>query len=93
MPVMMKQSITIVGNASLKTIAVLPITSEIYQRYKTLSLMNFLIDHGIRIASSCSGEGVCKKCVVNNHLISCQITLEQYLNQQNNDMIITINYL
>jgi len=93
MSVIMKQSITIVGNASLTTIAILPITSEIYQKYKTLSLMKFLIDHGIRIASSCSGEGVCKKCVVNNHLISCQITLEQYLNEKNDDNIITINYL
>ena len=45
----------------------------------TMPLMNFLIHHSFNIASSCSGEGVCKKCTVNKTIISCQIRVEDFL--------------
>ena len=41
--------------------------------------MNFLMSHSFHIASSCSGEGVCKKCIVNKTIISCQITVQDFL--------------
>jgi Na+-transporting NADH:ubiquinone oxidoreductase subunit NqrF len=57
---------------------------------KQLRLMNFLINHNFRIASSCSGEGVCKKCVVNKQIVSCQIKVEDFLKE--NDSV-EIDYL
>lgn len=42
-------------------------------------LMAFLREHGIPVASSCDGEGVCRKCVVNGECLSCQTTLAQFL--------------
>lgn len=41
-------------------------------------LMLFLHQNSIPIASSCRGEGVCKKCTLAG-VLSCQITLEQYI--------------
>lgn len=61
------------------------------------SLMTYLQSEGIPIASSCSGDGVCKKCMVTfgqeKQQLSCQITLKEYLNNKDFDKIITINYL
>lgn len=86
-------TLTVFGKASQKIIANISIAPEALFEYGQISLMNFLINNGIRIASSCSGEGVCKKCVVNENLISCQMTLAEYLNEKNDDTIIIVNYL
>jgi hypothetical protein len=41
---------------------------------KTLSLMDFLIQRGFPIASTCLGMGVCQRCIVGPFLgPSCQI--------------------
>lgn len=45
-------------------------------------LMDFLRENGITIASSCAGEGVCKKCVIQNDWLSCMMTLEEFLQRQ-----------
>ncbi len=42
-------------------------------------LMSFLQGHGLPVASSCDGEGVCRKCVVNGELLSCQVTVGEFL--------------
>ncbi len=55
-----------------------------------LTLMDFLLKNDIRIASSCSGEGVCKKCIVNESIISCQISLLEFL--KSNQTVI-VSYL
>ncbi len=55
-----------------------------------ISLMDFLIKNGFRIASSCGGEGVCKKCVVNETLVSCQVSVREFLD---NGQAIEIGYL
>lgn len=68
------KSLTIKGSASQKSTTLTPLSSEL-----ELSLMDFLIKHGFTIASSCSGEGICKKCVVNDDLISCQIKVKDCL--------------
>jgi ferredoxin len=44
-----------------------------------LSLMDFLHQNDIPIASSCSGEGVCEKCIVNGDILSCQLSLKEFL--------------
>ncbi|MBY0518296.1 MAG: 2Fe-2S iron-sulfur cluster binding domain-containing protein [Bacteriovoracaceae bacterium] len=42
-------------------------------------LMFFLMQQGLPIASSCAGDGVCKKCVVNGDRLSCQIRVGDWL--------------
>jgi len=57
-----------------------------------LSLMEFLINNGITIASSCAGKGHCHKCIVNENVLSCQIKLKQFiLNEVENT--VEISYL
>ena len=54
--------------------------------------MDFLIKNGITVASSCAGEGRCRKCIVNENVLSCQINLKQFiLNEVENT--IEISYL
>jgi Na+-transporting NADH:ubiquinone oxidoreductase subunit NqrF len=81
----MSLTLTVRGLASNQTYSLIVKPEE-----KKLTLMNFLINHNFRIASSCSGEGVCKKCVVNKQIVSCQIKVEDFLKQ--NDSV-EIDYL
>ena len=77
--------IEIYGNAS-QTSYSLDITKE----ELTLTLMDFLNHHDVHIASSCNGEGVCKKCVVNKDIISCQIKVADFI--KNNGLKVIIDY-
>ena len=56
------------------------------------NLMDFLRAQGVTIASSCGGEGVCRKCVINGDLISCQFNVEQFL-ERFPDGVVTVSYL
>jgi Na+-transporting NADH:ubiquinone oxidoreductase subunit NqrF len=42
------------------------------------TLMNFLHKNSIPIASSCRGEAVCQRCSINNNILSCTITVEDF---------------
>ena len=64
-------TITVKGLASGKIIDTYTFTHA----EQDLSIMAFLHKNGIPIASSCLGEGVCRKCVVNQTILSCQISL------------------
>ncbi len=55
-------------------------------------LMDFLRAHGIPVASSCAGDGVCRKCVVNGEVLSCQLTVEQFLKDYPSG-VVEIGYL
>lgn len=55
-------------------------------------LLHFLRGKGITIASSCDGEGVCKKCVIQNDWLTCELTLEEFL-KRCPDGVIEIAYL
>lgn len=55
-------------------------------------MLHFLRSHGITIASSCDGEGVCKKCGIQNGWLTCELTLEEFLKRQP-DGIIEVDYL
>lgn len=68
-------SIKIKGLASGKVIKNINIEEPIQE----ISLMDFLLAYGIPIASSCQGQGVCSKCTINNNLLSCQISLKNFL--------------
>ena len=56
------------------------------------NLMDFLRARGIPIASSCGGDGVCQKCVINTDLLSCQFTVEQFLTRYP-EAVVTVSYL
>lgn len=55
-------------------------------------LLDFLRKKNITIASSCDGEGVCKKCEIQNGWLTCQLTLEQFIQRQSNGKIF-VGYL
>jgi hypothetical protein len=55
-------------------------------------LLFFLRNKGVTIASSCDGEGVCKRCVIQNGWLTCGLTLKQFLLRQP-DGKIEIDYL
>lgn len=42
-------------------------------------LLHFLRANGVTIASSCDGEGVCKKCVIQNDWLTCRLTVREFL--------------
>jgi Na+-transporting NADH:ubiquinone oxidoreductase subunit NqrF len=44
-----------------------------------VNLLHWLTSHGITIASSCSGKGVCRKCLIQNDLATCELTVHSFL--------------
>jgi len=41
-------------------------------------LLEYLIESGIPIASSCRAQNICKKCVINNNQFACDYTVSDY---------------
>lgn len=83
-------TITVFGKASNQEVARLVVTSSELD----LTLMDFLRAHGIPVASSCYGEGVCRKCVVfvqDKEHLSCLLTVKIFLAQHG--AILSISYL
>ena len=56
------------------------------------NLLNLLRSKSITVASSCDGEGVCKKCVIQNDWLTCKMTLKEFLQRQR-DGKIYLSYL
>lgn len=83
----MHKEIIIFGRSSKKIIARLEVRED-----ETLDLMTFLRNNNIPIASSCYGEGVCNKCIINETLLTCQISVKDYLNAYK-DATINVSYL
>ena len=63
---------------------------EINHSDQELSLLDFLRKNNFPIASSCNGDGVCEKCIVNKNILSCQISVGDVLKRK---MIIEVGYL
>lgn len=82
------KAIKVVGLASGKETILYPKAFDL-----NLNLMDYLIKAGFTIASSCSGEGVCRKCVVNEDLVSCQMMVADFLNLNTENSEIRISYL
>lgn len=40
-----------------------------------VNLMSYLLQNNIPVASSCNGEGICKKCLCVQDLLTCSLTL------------------
>ncbi len=55
-------------------------------------LLTWLRANKVTIASSCDGEGVCKKCNIQNGWLTCEMTLKEFLERQP-DGKIEIGYL
>jgi hypothetical protein len=55
-------------------------------------LLTYLRAKGITIASSCDGEGVCKKCNIQNGWLTCELTLKEFLERQP-DKKVFVSYL
>lgn len=55
-------------------------------------LLTFLRKNQITIASSCDGEGVCKKCGIQNGWLTCELTLEEFFKRQP-DKKVLVSYL
>ncbi len=73
------------GRASQKTI------KEFYvDENSQRSFLEILRDEEVLVASSCFGEGVCKRCIINNDVLSCQLTPSQI---SESEFEILIDYL
>ncbi len=79
--------IEIKGKASGKSLYISYNTQDLKE-----ILLNFLRAKGITIASSCDGEGVCKKCDIQNGWLTCEMTLEEFIQRQPDKQII-VGYL
>lgn len=58
----------------------------------TRNLLFWLREKGITIASSCDGEGVCRKCIIQNDWATCELTLEEFFQRQPDGKIF-VSYL
>jgi Na+-transporting NADH:ubiquinone oxidoreductase subunit NqrF len=85
-------TLIVFGNASKSNVA----TINISPKEKLTNLLQILMDHKIPIASSCFGEGVCQKCVINDGLLACKTTfmdLLQGVDSSQNIITISLDYL
>ena len=87
---MSQLTLQILGKASSRVVASWRFDSQ--KELPNLSLLEFLRQEKIPIASSCYGEGVCKKCVVNKDQLACQVYLNQ-LFLKGPRVVIEISYL
>ncbi len=55
-------------------------------------LLDWLRSKEVTIASSCDGEGVCKKCSIQNDWLTCELTLKAFLERQQDGKIF-VGYL
>lgn len=56
------------------------------------NLLNWLRKNEVLMASSCSGKGVCKKCVIQNDWVTCELTVKEFLDREPTG-IIEVSYL
>lgn len=55
------------------------------------SVLDFLRSHNFPIASSCRGEKICKKCKINGEVLSCALSVAEFLENYGNK--IKVDYL
>lgn len=79
--------ISILGKASGRVT-----TLSVRQDDLSQNLLKWLRQNGITIASSCDGEGVCKKCGIQNEWLTCELTLKDFFERQP-DGIVKVSYL
>jgi len=80
--------IKVYGQASKKVIKKIYVKSEECNQ----TILQFLRSNNIPIASSCDGDGVCQKCLINTDQLSCQLTVGHFVSGSEIS-IIEISYL
>lgn len=90
--------IEVFGNASKKIVTKIVVKEPDLDK----NLMDYLRENSLPIASSCMGKMQCKKCVINGFLLSCSVTVKEYLRISSqpidargvsNTSLLTIDYL
>tara|TARA_B100000029_G_C17077424_1_gene779219 strand:- start:11 stop:283 length:273 start_codon:yes stop_codon:yes gene_type:complete len=81
-------TLEIYGTASKKMLRKVTLTEV----SKKENLMLFIKSQGLPLASSCDGDGVCHLCIVNETMVSCQMTVEE-LPAKSQIRKVTIGYL
>lgn len=85
------KKLVVYGLASKKTILELEVSYRDYE----FTLMDLLLKNGIPVASSCGGDGICKKCTVTingEKELSCQKTVRNLFREA--DLLeLTFSYL
>ncbi len=81
----MSKVIPVKGVASNKTIKEINISED-----SNITILEILRANKIPVSSSCDGEGVCKKCIINGQIVSCQLTCRDFIKQFD---VIIIDYL
>lgn len=87
---MSKLKLHLVGQASGKKLKTWEFNG--LETIPELNVLQFLRQQKIPIASSCFGEGVCKKCLFNQDQLACQVLLRD-LFDQDEQTTIEISYL
>jgi Na+-transporting NADH:ubiquinone oxidoreductase subunit NqrF len=80
--------VNIWGKASNKLICSKKVSNDEVNENALVWLRN----QNIPIASSCNGDGVCKKCVINNNVLSCKTTLNDLVTSAD-QILIEVSYL
>ncbi|GAB4015949.1 MAG: hypothetical protein Fur0010_15440 [Bdellovibrio sp.] len=80
-------SLIVFGLASQQVITTITVQGD-----EDENLMEFLRSHGVPVASSCCGMGVCKKCVINGNILSCMTTIAEWIKKYPQQRI-EISYL
>lgn len=65
---------------------------EAFEHEMDQDLLTWLRSRGVTIASSCDGEGVCKKCKIQNDWLTCELTLRDFLRRQPDGKVL-VSYL
>ena len=78
----------ILGGASKRVFKEIPVTEGDLIR----ELMAFLRVNKVPIASSCLGEGFCRRCIVCENVLSCQITVGEFM-EKFPDHTVRVTYL
>lgn len=81
------QKIIIFGQASNSVVETITLRNEDLDK----TILEFLQHYKVPIASSCMGEGVCKKCIINDNILSCFKLVRDILKWE--EPIIYISYL
>lgn len=85
------KKLTVTGLASKKLVLSLDISYSVFD----MTLMDLLLRNGIPVASSCGGDGICRKCVVTineESILSCQKSVRDLFREA--DLVeLTFSYL
>lgn len=65
----MRSVVEVWGKASQTKVGEFPITDP------TENLLFFLMRHNVPVASSCAGDGVCKKCALSSGELACKLVV------------------